>query len=178
MNSASAPTDRVAGIHVEGAAPPAMLTSPCSRPSAQAHRVEDRGDPGMVAASAATGTIGSPPSTSGPTCGSRLSCERLTATTVAPTRPPSRVTVVRCRRPPAPDTTTMRPSSLAIRHDPLSFAGGLVRTNSWTLLTGEHHSAAVIAPSRGAVSSYRFWKARQRWGHQADQRGVDHPPCG
>jgi hypothetical protein len=68
--------------------------------------------PSSVAASAATGTTEIPSSLSGAMCSSRFSLDRLTATTVAPALPAIRATVVPMPPPPAPDTTTMRPSRL------------------------------------------------------------------
>ena len=75
---------RVAGIHVDGAAPPATLTNPYTRPSARRTASRAVAMPSSVDTSAATGTIGRPSATSGPMCSSRLSADRLTATTVAP----------------------------------------------------------------------------------------------
>ncbi len=108
----SARDTRVAGIHVDGAAPPATLTSPYNAPSALRAASSTVAMPSSVDASAATVTTFSPLSASGATWVSRLSCERLTATTVAPASAAIRVTVVPIPPPPAPDTTTMRPSRL------------------------------------------------------------------
>ena len=100
--------------------------------------------PSSVAASADTGTTDSPCCASGATCSSRFSCDRLTATTVAPASAARRGIVVPMPPPPAPETTTIRPSRLSDTPAVIS----LVRTNNVTLHTAEHYSAALMWPSR------------------------------
>lgn len=113
VNSArqSARVTRVDGIQVDGAAPPATLTSPCNSPSARRACSRTVAMPSSVAASAATGSTESPSAASGSTCFARFSADRLTAITVAPALATLRVTVVPMPPPPAPDTMTTRPRS-------------------------------------------------------------------
>ena len=143
---------RVDGIHVAGAAPPAMLTSPYSVPSVRRTWSSTVAMPSSVDASAATGTTARPSAASGATCSSRFSFDRLTATTVAPACAASRVTVVPIPPPPAPETTTMRPSSRSAI--PVN-ATSLVRTNNAALHIEEHYSAALIPSSRTEVAPVR-----------------------
>src|SRR5262245_21336743 len=139
---------RVEGIHVDGSAPPATLTSPYSVPSVRRTRSMTVAIPSSVDASAATGTTDKPRCASGVTCSSRFSFDRLTATTVAPASAASRVTVVPMPPPPAPDTTTMRPSSLKRS----SMVTLFVRTTYGALHIAEHYSAAALA-RQGRISS-------------------------
>jgi hypothetical protein len=76
----------VEGIHVDGSAPPATLTSPYRSPSVRRTWSRTAAMPSSVEASAATGTTARPCRASGATCSSRFSFDRLTATTVAPAR--------------------------------------------------------------------------------------------
>src|SRR6476659_9589050 len=100
--------------------------------------------PSSVDASADTATTDKPCCASGATCSSRFSFDRLTATTVAPACAASRDTVVPIPPPPAPDTTTMRPSSL--NKSPVLML--FVRTTYGALHIEEHYSAAGTAAAR------------------------------
>src|SRR5258705_8208671 len=134
---------RVEGIHVAGAAPPAMLTSPYRLPSVHRTWSSTAATPSSVDASAETGTTDRPSLAIGGMWSSRFSFDRLTATTVAPASAAMRVTVVPMPPPPAPDTTTMRPSSL--RRSSMRL---FVRTKYGALHIEEHYSAAAIGSSR------------------------------
>src|SRR5258708_6976170 len=134
---------RVEGIHVAGAAPPAMLTSPYRLPSVRRTWSSTATTPSSVDASAETGTTDRPFLAIGAMCSSRFSFDRLTATTVAPASAAMRVMVVPMPPPPAPDTTTMRPSRLR-----RSLMRLFVRTKYGTLHIAEHYSAAAIRSSR------------------------------